>query len=616
VQKAALAAPIRIMNKPIQTTSNPQTKTLKPMKTNIENPFNSIGLLLILTLLNLSTLQVYSQDCVSCDSTITSGLFPSAIGKHTKATANYSFAGGIYSEANGSASFAFGNRAFAEGGSSAVLGQFARVNTSTAMVFGAGFDIDNPLINSETHSLMIGFGSTKPTFFVGESIGINNTGKVGIGNVTDPQAKLHIRADEGEDATLRLEATSANKHARIYFDDDLHITGTPQQNLSFSLPENKGVGIGTSTPEATLHVNGDFQVGTAANPQEISLHGSINAIGEYATAFGEGNTASGNYSFVAGRNSHIISTPQFASHYSNIIGSWSSIEKGPHSNVIGSFSQALNDFSFVFGTYAKAKGSYSFAIGSHVEALSGGSFVFGAGRIDAKLTNNHHESLMIGFNSPFPTIFVSRTPVGSESGSVGIGNITDPQAKLHIRADEGEDASLKLEATGTQQQSRVYFTDEHQIRASQNDAMHLHSSQGKGFVFHDGDIYLHDIQSGIIMKSPNGQCWRGRLSDNGNLGFEQTDCPEEATAAVGQLPKQDRLRLYPNPTGSSITIETDLHGLYAEVLISTLDGKPVSRQRIQSNRMEISLDHFVAGSYLLSLELNGQVVETHKVIKH
>jgi len=267
----------------------------------------------------------------------------------------------------------------------------------------------------------------------------------------------------------------------------------------------------------------------------------------------------------------------------------------------------------VFGTYAKAKGSYSFAIGSHVEALSGGSFVFGAGRIDAKLTNNHHESLMIGFNSPFPTIFVSRTPVGSESGSVGIGNITDPQAKLHIRADEGEDASLKLEATGTQQQSRVYFTDEHQIRASQNDAMHLHSSQGKGFVFHDGDIYLHDIQSGIIMKSPNGQCWRGRLSDNGNLGFEQTDCPEEATAAVGQLPKQDRLRLYPNPTGSSITIETDLHGLYAEVLISTLDGKPVSRQRIQSNRMEISLDHFVAGSYLLSLELNGQVVETHKV---
>jgi len=270
------------------------------MKTKIENPFNSIGLLLILTLLNLSTLQVYSQDCVSCDSTITSGLFPSAIGKHTKATANYSFAGGIYSEANGSASFAFGNRAFAEGGSSAVLGQFARVNTSTAMVFGAGFDIDNPLINSETHSLMIGFGSTKSTFFVGESIGINNTGKVGIGNVTDPQAKLHIRADEGEDATLRLEATSANKHARIYFDDELHITGTPQQNLSFLLPENKGVGIGTSTPQATLHVNGDFQVGTATNPQEISLHGSINAIGEYATAFGEGNTASGNYSFVAG----------------------------------------------------------------------------------------------------------------------------------------------------------------------------------------------------------------------------------------------------------------------------------------------------------------------------
>lgn len=179
--------------------------------------------------------------------------------------------------------------------------------------------------------------------------------------------------------------------------------------------------------------------------------------GTKASAFGLGNAVSGDYSFAAGRNSEIRSTTQFASHYSNIIGSWSLIEKGPHSNVIGSFSQALNDFSFVFGTYAKAKGSYSFAIGSHVEAWSGGSFVIGGGRIDAKLVNSNSNSLMIGFNSAFPTIFVGQTPVGYQSGRVGIGNITSPEAKLHIRADAGEDANLMLQATGTGQKAMLLF---------------------------------------------------------------------------------------------------------------------------------------------------------------
>ncbi len=168
--------------------------------------------------------------------------------------------------------------------------------------------------------------------------------------------------------------------------------------------------------------------------------------GYQSSAFGLGDSVSGDYSFAAGRNSKIISTVQNASHYSNVIGSWSRIEKGSHSNVIGSFSQALNDFSFVFGTYAKAKGSYSFAIGSHVEAWSGGSFVIGGGKIDAKLVNAISNSLMIGFNSQYPTLFVSETSSGKQSGKVGIGNVTDPQAKLHIKADIKEEASLLLES--------------------------------------------------------------------------------------------------------------------------------------------------------------------------
>ena len=41
----------------------------------------------------------------------------------------------------------------------------------------------------------------------------------------------------------------------------------------------------------------------------------------------------------------------------------------------------------------------------------------------------------------------------------------------------------------------------------------------------DGDIYISDIDKGIIMKSPDGNCWRGVLDNSGNLNFSATTCP-------------------------------------------------------------------------------------------
>ena len=41
----------------------------------------------------------------------------------------------------------------------------------------------------------------------------------------------------------------------------------------------------------------------------------------------------------------------------------------------------------------------------------------------------------------------------------------------------------------------------------------------------NGDIYISDIQSGVIMKSPNGQCWRMTVDDTGNPLFTAVTCP-------------------------------------------------------------------------------------------
>lgn len=41
----------------------------------------------------------------------------------------------------------------------------------------------------------------------------------------------------------------------------------------------------------------------------------------------------------------------------------------------------------------------------------------------------------------------------------------------------------------------------------------------------DGDVYINDVNSGVIMKSPNGDCWRMTVSDSGQPVFNQIACP-------------------------------------------------------------------------------------------
>lgn len=40
-----------------------------------------------------------------------------------------------------------------------------------------------------------------------------------------------------------------------------------------------------------------------------------------------------------------------------------------------------------------------------------------------------------------------------------------------------------------------------------------------------GDVYIEDIDAGVIMKSPNGQCWRMTVSDAGQAEFTAITCP-------------------------------------------------------------------------------------------
>jgi hypothetical protein len=114
---------------------------------------------------------------------------------------------------------------------------------------------------------MIGFGSEKPTLFVGPT-GPGLTGKVGIGDVTDPQAKLHIKADDGY-TTEVLVQWSNNNMANLWIGTTLYGLKASTNKLEFKIPTggkyvfNDGnIGIGTAIPTEKLEVAGNVKITT------------------------------------------------------------------------------------------------------------------------------------------------------------------------------------------------------------------------------------------------------------------------------------------------------------------------------------------------------------------
>ena len=186
---------------------------------------------------------------------MSTGMYSTTFGYNNSASGNYSLAGGQESSATNKWAFAYGERAkasgfrsFAQGmdveafgGNSVVIGRYARTYTSDAMIIGTGVDIENLMTNSTNRSLIVGFGSDHPTFFIGPSSGIGTTGSVGIGNITSPETKLHIKADADEDAAIYLQPTGASYRGKIYFGDNSHyISGKDGEDLTFAAQQNLG----------------------------------------------------------------------------------------------------------------------------------------------------------------------------------------------------------------------------------------------------------------------------------------------------------------------------------------------------------------------------------------
>lgn len=179
------------------------------------------------------------------------------------------------------------------------------------------------------------------------------------------------------------------------------------------------------------------------------------------------------------------------------------------------------------------------------------------------------------------------------------GNANEGQGKLLIRNKEYNNytAVLLLDSIGNFGIGTEYPSAKLQVK--------------------DGDIYIENINKGIIMKSPNGQCWRGTMDNTGNLQFSGVDCPETLITQTKDLKRESKATIYPNPSENKITIGVENYkGEFLTVLLTDLNGQIIKKQPVNSILTSIDISNITSGLYLVSIvDNNDKFITSEKIVK-
>ncbi|MBU1120641.1 hypothetical protein KJ660_02070 [Candidatus Micrarchaeota archaeon] len=188
--------------------------------------------------------------------------------------------------------------------------------------------------------------------------------------------------------------------------------------VSGSQWDNTSIGNYSTAMGYNTTASGEKSVAMGDETVASGLH-SV-AIGAYTSATGESSTALGFSTAASGRFSTVMGDAASAS------ADWST--------AIGNHSIAQGQQSVAIGYYAGATGTSSIGVGRYVEARANNSFALGRGPEvgpNYSLLNDTADSLMVGFNSNIPTLFVGPSSGAGTTGNIGIGTST-PQSKLDV----------------------------------------------------------------------------------------------------------------------------------------------------------------------------------------
>ena len=203
------------------------------------------------------------------------------------------------------------------------------------------------------------------------------------------------------------------------------------------------------------------------------------------------------------------------------------------------------------------------------------------------------------------------------SGPVGIGtNSPDTNSTLQIESNGG--TRVRISGVGTSTNVVGMDIDNTANRWSVGIKgtagvfrIHETSTQVSFMVFPNGDVKVDTPGAGLILTSPNGTEFKISVDDNGNL----------KTGDVGTKSKLiaygDNIDIFPNPTESQLNIIIDEQSsIEVDAEIYDLNGKMIFMKKYQSNSIQIYINDFSTGTYLLKLkDKNGNLIKTNKFIK-
>jgi hypothetical protein len=237
----------------------------------------------------------------------------------------------------------------------------------------------------------------------------------------------------------------------------------------------------SNTPDSTLKASAFNYNSIATGLYSFTAGNNTISSGESSTSFGSNTTASGLCSFALGYNS------TSGGNYGIAVGH-SANAYGVAAVSIGFGSQAFNH-SFAIGEKSLATGESSMALGHYVTAGVVGAMVIGNSTDDNVLVNNTSHSLMIGFQSKLPALFVgSPYPNSGElEGRVGIAT-SNPLYKLHV------------EGNGYFQKDLMIGNSDHNAKLIVSS---LKASNGNQFVIADGNGELSLMPDAIMSYQSN-----------------------------------------------------------------------------------------------------------------
>lgn len=132
----------------------------------------------------------------------------------------------------------------------------------------------------------------------------------------------------------------------------------------------------------------------------------------------------------------------------------------------------------------------------------------------------------------------------------------------------------------------------------------------------NGDIYIQDINRGIIMKSPDGKCWRGTLNESGQLTFiELPDCVVVSKNA-DDIPVNTTVTIHPNPANTILNLSLNAFAnVSTEIRVISSSGQILLYKKIVP-QIQYQLDVSALAPGMYSIMINSaKMAETVKFIK-